>query len=177
MRRQSRLSVTALATVILLAACGNGIIPSFRIALASSTPLVNSLVASGAIPQEKAAAVIADFGAGATCGQTLQSDFAAISKDLPASEKKTLKLTASTKAFRCFRVVIDRQNFAIHPRLQQVANIADGILASLVLFYSDAGSSPPSAAVSVATISAVDENDLARQLKPQVKALEHAMKP
>lgn len=174
MRRHSKLA--AIALVILLAACGKGLITSFRIALASSAPLVNSLVASGAIPREKAAAVIADFDAGAVCGQTLQADFAAISKDLPADQKKALKLTASTKAFRCFRVVIDRQNFALHPRLQQAANIADGILASLVLFYGG-GPAAPSDAARAATVHALSEESMERQVKAQVKALEAAMKP
>src|SRR5215210_1095181 len=113
-RSQSKLAA-ALAIVVLLTACGGGtFIKSFRVALASSGPLVNSLAAAGAIPQEKVTAIIADFDAGAVCGLRLETDFAAIPKD--AADAKAQKLAAANKAFQGFRVVIDRQNFAAHPR-------------------------------------------------------------
>jgi hypothetical protein len=138
-------------------------------------------VASGAIPESKASTIIADFDAGAQCGLTLQEEFAAIPKDAP--DARAQKLTASTKGFKCFRAVIERRNFAAHPRLQQIANIADGVLASLVIFYSDGKSasavsaSSVSGAAAAATISAKTEADLERQMEAQMKALELAMKP
>jgi hypothetical protein len=169
--------ILAFSLIIILGygfACGTGnVIKSFRLAIASSGPLVNSLVAAGAIPQDRASAIIADFDAGAACGLTLQEDFAAIAKD--ATDARARKLAASQKAFNCFRVVLNRQNFAAHPRLQQVANIADGILASLVVFYS-AGSVGDATLPTTATISAKNEADLMRQMELQVQALEKAMR-
>lgn len=157
---------------------GSNVIKSFRLAIAASGPLVNSLVAAGAIPENRASAIIADFDAGAQCGLTLQDDFAVIPKE--DVNARSRKLAASQKAFTCFRVILDRQNFAAHPRLQQVANIADGILASLVVFYSDSNmavQSARSAQPTTATIAARDEKDLMRQMENQIKALEKAMQP
>jgi hypothetical protein len=169
--------VLAVALVVALAACGgSSILKSFRVALASSGPLVNSLASSGAIPQSKVTAIIADFDAGAQCGLTLQNDFAAVPKDISEREQASRKLNASVKGLKCFRVVIDRQNFAAHPRIQQAANIAEGILASLVVFYSDDGPMRASAE-GKATVSARNEKDLEARLKSQVEALKAAMKP
>lgn len=156
---------------------GGNVIKSFRLAIAASGPLVNSLVAAGAIPQNRATAIIADFDTGAQCGLTLQNDFAAIPQG--ATNARALKLAASQKAFTCFRAIASRQNFAAHPRLQQVANIADGILASLVVFYSDSGASTSLRAEisNTTTITAKDEKDLMREMEKQVKALEKAMRP
>lgn len=174
LKRQIALSL--LLTVALEFGCGAGsVLKSFRLALASSGPLVNSLVAAGAIPQTKATAIIADFDAGAQCGLTLQSEFAAIPSDLTDREKKSRKLNASVNALRCFRAVISRQNFASHPKVQNAANIAEGILASLVVFYSEPGDM--TARAGRASVTAVNEKDLERQLKKQVEALEDAMKP
>lgn len=176
MRRTSKLS--ALALVILLATCGGGsLLKSFRVALASSGPLVNSLVSAGAIPEGKARAIIADFDAGAACGLTLQNDFAAISKDLSESEIRSRKLNASVTGLRCFRNVIDRQNFATNKRIQDVANIAEGILASLVVFYSEPGEMKASIAAARVSQPARSEKELEEQLKKQIEDLKRAMKP
>lgn len=174
MRRRSKLAAIALA--IVLATCGGGsLLKSFRVALASSGPLVNSLVSAGAIPQDKATVIIADFDAGAACGLTLQNDFAAIPKDLSEREIRSRKLNASVNGLRCFRTIINRQNFAANKRVQDVANIAEGILASMVVFYSEPGEMRASDSVSVT--KARDEKELEEQLKVQIKALERAMKP
>lgn len=179
MRRHAR--YLALALIITLGygfACGSSnVIRSFRLALAASGPLVNALAASGAIPESRVTPIIADFDAGAQCGLTLQDEFAVIPKE--ASDARARKFAASQKAFTCFRVVINRQNFAAHPRLQQVANIADGVLASLVVFYSSGGAmdGTGSQAAIAATISAQTERDLERQMEAQMKALERLMQP
>lgn len=163
-------------------ACGSSsVIKSFRVALASSGPLVNSLASSGVIPQAKVSVIIADFDAAAQCGLILQEMFSAIPKDLPANEIRSRKLNASVNALRCFRTIVQRQNFGSNPRIQQVADIADGILASLVVFYSEPGEmrastieNSPNAASATA---ARDEKELEAQLKARVEALERAMKP
>lgn len=188
MNRRTLLKTGGLALIAVLAyGCpfseGSNVIKTFRLAIAASGPLVNSLVAAGAIPENRATAIIADFDAGAQCGLTLQNDFAAIPED--ATNPRSLKLAASQKAFTCFRAIINRQNFAAHPRLQQAANIADGILASLVIFYSDASPADSAEgratdlakAKTVATITAKDEKDLMRQMELQVETLERAMRP
>lgn len=176
-------TITAYSGYGFACSAGSTAIKSFRLALAASGPLVNSLAATGAIPQSRTTAIIADFDAGAQCGLTLQDEFTAAKDD---SDERAQKLVASTKAFKCFRAILDRQNFAAHPRLQQIANIADGVLASLVIFYSDgqtivASKEGTMTAMSnvraAATISARTEQDLERQMEAQMKALELAMRP
>lgn len=149
---------------------------TFRVALASSGPMVNSLVASGAIPESKATVIIADFNDGAQCGLTLESDFRQIPDDALPQEATRQKLNASAKALKCFRAIIDRKNFASHARVQQAAAIAEGILASLVVFYSDDGPMR-SSAEGAASVEARNEDELEQRLEKQVKALERAMKP
>lgn len=178
MRRSIRIQVaiSVLLTVILEAGCGGGsLLTTFRIALASSSPLVNSLVAAGAIDSTKSTAIIQDFNDGAQCGLTLQNDFNAISKDLPASEQKAQKFQASSRGLSCFRVIIQRQNFASNPRVQQIANIAEGILASLVMFYS--GPSARASQPHREAVSASTEKELEQKLKVKVDRLEELMKP
>lgn len=175
-RRKRNRFLSVVLTVALAIACGGGsLLKSFRIALASSAPLVNSLVLSGAIDQTKATAIIADFDAGAQCGVTLQNDFAAIPPDVTDHEKTSRKLNASVTALKCFRLVIDRRNFAANPKIQNAANIAEGILASLVVFYSEPGDMRASTVAG--PTKARGEKDLEKQLTKQVDALKEAMKP
>lgn len=168
MKAQIR-SLALVAVLVIQLACGGGdLIKSFRVALAASGPLVNSLVASGAIPQSRATAILRDFDDGAACAQSLQNAFKLIPKGDP--DETSRKLTASSNALQCFRVIINRQNFAAHPRIQQAADIAEAVLASLVAFYSGsnmgaAGAAPKS------------EDDLEKELKQKVKDLEQALKP
>lgn len=163
---KNQVVLSLLFTVVLEAGCGgSSLLKSFRIALASSAPLVNSLVASGAIPQSKATAIIADFDAGAECGQDLQSAFS-------AAQTRSDKWAASVKGLACFRAIVQRQNFAANPRIQTAANIAEGILNTLVIFYSDSSDTadgPRRAPVSEKTLEA--------RLESQVEALKEAMKP
>lgn len=157
-------------------ACGSsGLLKSFRLALASSTPLVNSLVASGAIPESRAQAIIADFNDGAECGLVLQNSFATIPKDVSKSEERRQKLSASVTAMRCFTAIVQRRNFAANGRIHNVASIAEGILASLVVFYSEPGEAVASAQARAATPR--NEEELETSLKQQVEALKKAMKP
>lgn len=158
-------------------ACGSGggLLKTFRVALASSAPLINSLVASGTIPESRAQAIIADFNDGAGCGLALQNAFAAIPKDLSESESRRQKLSASVTAMRCFTAIVQRRNFAANGRIHNVASIAEGILASLVVFYSEPGEMVASAESSV--VVPRNEKELEASLKRQVDALEKAMKP
>lgn len=159
---------SAILIAVLLAGCGSSsLIKSFRVALAASGPLVNSLVTSGAITQTKATAIVRDFDDGAQCALTLQTAFSAIPKGDPDANAR--KLTASSNALQCFRVIINRQNFAAHPRIQQAADIAEAILASLVEFYS--GSNTGAAGAPPKT-----EAELEKELKRKVEELERALK-
>lgn len=180
--RRKRLLTLALITAITYTgygfACGSSsAIRSFRAALAASGPLVNSLAASGAIPQNRATAIISDFDAGAQCALTLQNAFAAIPDGATDREKTTQKLNASIGALRCWRAIIDHQNFAVNARIKQAADIAEGILASMVVFYSEPGEIRASVEREATVTAARDEKELERQLKQQVEALKAAMKP
>ena len=164
-------------------ACGSGnVLRSFRVALAASGPLVDSLVASGAITRERADLAIQDLGDGVGVAITLENEFKAITKDDPNARAK--KLAASLKAERAWRQIIARGNFVpkagvlTSERLQRIADIAEGILASLVVFYSDStGSGIHAAAASRASVTATDEKALETGLRAQVKQLEAALRP
>jgi hypothetical protein len=166
--------LTVALTLVLFIGCGAGnVLRSLRLALASAAPLTNSLVASGAISQGLATRIVTDFSDGTNCAVTLESEFKAIPKGDPESKLK--KLNASVRAARCWRVIVDRQNFAANPRVQNAANIADGIFSSLVVFYSEPGQMRASA--EGAKPKAVDEKSLEGDLKKRVKELEAALKP
>lgn len=171
MKSARRYLAIILLTSLLITSCGGStLLKSFRIALASSSPLVNSLVSAGVIPQAKATAIIADFNDGATCGLALQQAFEA-AKSLPADQQKQAKFQAASTALSCFRVIINRQNFAANRRIQDIANIAEGILATLVLFYAPAGT------VGVDRVAGMSEKELEEQMKERVKEMERLMKP
>lgn len=174
MNRRSRLS--AIALTLMLAACnGAALLPSFRIGLAAGRPLANSLVSSGAISRELADKVITDFDDGIQCGITLNDAFNA-AKSLPKAEQRRAKFTASQNAFTCFRTIVQRNNFAQHKRFQDAANIAEGILASLVIFYSDSSAARADLPVQP-RFTASSEKELIQKMKAEMKVLERAMQP
>jgi len=167
---------TRLLPIVLIAmfACGgSNLFRTFRVALAASGPLINSLVASGALKPTDATLITQDFSDGVTCADDLQRGFAAIPKDDPNA--KSAKLKVSVAGLRCFRAIAARHNFEKNPRVKNVADIADGILASLVVFYSEPGE------MVLSTRSRgpapVDEKALEAKLKAQVKELEQSLKP
>lgn len=153
--------------VILIAqtACGGGSLVTFRLALASSGPLVSSLVASGALKQEQAGPIIADFTDGAGIALALQTDFKACDKDRPC------KLRAAQKAETGFRTIIDRHHFAANARINQIADIADGILASLVIFYGGGSTS-----TAMAVQPNLTDEQIEAQVKPDIEKLKQLMK-
>lgn len=179
LRKQIVLSL--LLTIVLKASgCGAAdLFKGFQVALQSSRPLVTSLVSSGVLNQTQADAIVTDFGEGAQCGVTAANAFAAIPGDLPANEKKARKFSASQTALQCFRVIVQRRNFASHPRIQNAADIADGILASLVIFYSSGAQRTAINArnTSTRTVDATSEDELEERLRNRVKELKAALKP
>lgn len=168
--RLAKRSLLPLVLILALSCGGDTLLRTFRVALASSGPLVSSLAASGAIPQNKLSAIITDFDAGAQCGLVLQQQFNAIPSTLSASEQRSRKFQASQTALQCFRGIVNHQNFATNPRIQNAANIAEGILASLVAFYSDSGDR-------TAAVAPISEEQFEKKLSKQVDALKTAMKP
>lgn len=162
--------------IVFAAACGGtDLIRSFRVALAASGPLINSLVGSGVIKQSDATLITKDFSDGVTCADTLHVAFKAIAKDDPNAKSK--KLNASVSGFRCFRLIVQRRNFEKHPKVKNAADIAEGILASLVVFYSEPGQIVASAESSTRVVSASDEKDLEAKLKRQIDELKAALEP
>jgi hypothetical protein len=171
--RQQIPTVIIISCLLLNSACGGSVLlKSFRVALASSGPLVNALAASGAIPQSKVTAIIADFDAGASCALTLQQAFDA-SKSLPKDEQRRARFAAASESLRCWRVIIERQNFAVNSRVKQIADIAEGVLQSLVIFYSDT----PIATATRGAARVKDEDALEKQLKVKVDEMERLLKP
>jgi hypothetical protein len=164
-----------LLTVVLLAACGaKDLLQAFRGALAMYDPLVNSLVASGAISPTFAGTLRTDFSNGVGCGDKLYTDFKAIPKNDPDAKRK--KLSASVSGARCFKFIVDRQNFAKTEQTKRISEIAEGILASMVVFYSEPGEIRADVSRS-RTVTASDEKELERKLKAQIDELKAAMKP
>lgn len=166
--------IAVLTLAVILAGCGaSDLIRSFRVALAASPALVASLVESGAIKQADATAITADFTDAVQCADTLQLDFKAIAKDDPNAKPK--KLSASVKGLRCFRVITQRRNFEKNPKVKNAADLAEGILATLVVFYSEPGVMINS--TTVRAVKAADEKELNKTLKDQIDELEKALKP
>jgi plasmid maintenance system antidote protein VapI len=172
LRMRNVLIATMLSLVL---ACSGGALKTFRIGLAASRPLANALVAAGQISQELADKVVTDFDDGAQCGIALQDAFNA-AKSLPKEEQRRAKFTASSAAFTCFRAIVQRNNFAQHKRFQDAANIAEGILASLMVFYSDSSAVRAELPVQP-TFTAQNEKEMMERLKKEMKVLEEAMKP
>jgi hypothetical protein len=159
-----------------IAACGGSdLIRTFRVALAASGPLITSLVNAGVIKETDASLITQDFSDGVACADTLHLAFKAIPKDAP--DAKSRKLSASVGGFRCFRAIVQRRNFEKHPKIKNAADIAEGILASLVVFYSEPGEIVASADRSPKRVTAADEKELEKKIKQQVKELEEALKP
>lgn len=162
--RQRYLSLLLSVVIVSQVACGGGALVAFRLTLASSGPLINSLVASGALPPSLANDVHKDFTDGVQVAVDLQAEFKAAGVD------RGKRLTAAQKAERAWKAIVDRHHFAANARLQQVAAIADGVLSSLVLYYS-------SESQGVIAGPALSDKQIERQLKPKVEALKQAMQP
>ena len=169
-------AAAALGVVIVLAAScgGTDLIRTFRVALAASGPLIQSLVGSGVIKQSDATLITQDFSDGVTCADTLHVAFKSIPKDDPNAKSK--KLNASVNGLRCFRVIVQRRNFEKHPKVKNAADIAEGILSSLVVFYSEPGEMVARSR-STRTVTAVDEKDLEKKLKQQIDELKASLEP
>ncbi|HEX5704849.1 MAG TPA: hypothetical protein VFX97_16750 [Pyrinomonadaceae bacterium] len=169
-RIKRKIAALALASVLIVqTACGGNVLTTVRLALASSGPLVNSLVAAGVLKQEQAGPIITDFTDGSNVALTLQTDFKACAKDRPC------KLRAAQKAETGFRAIINRQHFAANPRVQQIADIASGILSSLVIFY---GGTSPNATVMVAMDAGppLTDDQIEARVKPDADKLKQLMK-
>lgn len=152
-----------LALALLVQSCGGALLTTFRLALASSGPLVNSLVTAGVLKQSQAGPIIADFTDGANVGLTLETDF-------KACTVKACKLSAAQKAEKGFREIVNRHHFAQNQRIQEVADVADGILSSLVIFYGGGTSKR-------AGEPALTDAQIEQKLKPDVERLKQLMKP
>lgn len=160
---------------LMFPSCNTTAIRAFRAALEASPALTNSLVAAHIITQAQADMVTRDFKDGADVALQLDADFKAIPSNAP--DKRARKLTASVKAERAWRAIIARHNFAINSRVQQAADIADGILSSLVVFYSESGPLVASANARATVTNARDEKELEKRLSEEVDRLKQALKP
>lgn len=167
-RLTNKLPALGLAAVLIIqTACGSNVLTTVRLALASSGPLVNSLVASGVLKQEQAGPIIADFTDGANVALALQNDFKACAKD------RGCKLTAAQRAETGFRAIINRGRFGANPRVQQIADIAGGILSSLVIFY---GGTSPNVRVAMDAGPPLTDDQIEERVKPDVEKLKQLMK-
>ena len=178
MRYHTRLSLNAVLVLSLfVASCGGSgrLLQGLRASLAASDPLVQSLVDTGAIQSTQATAISRDFADAVGCASDLQADFDLIQDKEP--DAKSRKLNASVTAARCWKTIVERQNFAAHPRIQRVSAIADGIFAALVVFYSEPGTMRASAAAASTTSAPLNEKELERDLERRMKELKTAAKP
>lgn len=170
----TKCKLSGLVLVLALVACGSGeVLLSLKAALAASGPVVHSLVSAGAFSQAVGSRMITDFSDGTQCALDLNNDFKAI--PVAAPNKKTRKLTAAVKGMRCWRVIVNRQNFARNQRVQNAANIVDGIFATLVVFYSEPGAM--NASINRSSPMPVDEKALEDDLHKQIDELKRALKP
>lgn len=168
---RSRRKVLAIAlTLVFLAGCGGTTIQSV---LNGSGPLLNFLVKNGKITQPQADALKQDFKDAGTCSETLDNTLDQIPKEDPEAKKR--KLNAWVDAGKCWKVIVLRQNFAADPRVQNTANIIEGIFAAGIVFYSESGAMRASAEGAVSAQK--DDKVLDADLDKRLKELKAAMKP
>ena len=145
-----------LAALMLIQSCGGTFATSLRAILASSGPLIESL----SLGENKQKVVI---------GFTELADSAAkLTEAIKACADNPCKLDAVTAFKSDFDRINARGIFGVHPKLQKVGQILDGIILSARLFY---GAKMPQVS-GTGGARTVTENDL----DAQIKELKAAMK-
>lgn len=173
MRRlnQTRLPLV-LVLCLFLAGCGETALQALRATIAIGGPFIDDRVAVGKLTSTQGEALKTDLDDGVGCADTLQKDFTAIAKTDP--EVRIKKLNAGVRAGRCWKTILLRQNFAIHPDVQRIANLIDGAFAAVIVFYSTPGEMKASVQESAASMR--DEKELEKDLEKRIKELREALK-
>jgi hypothetical protein len=151
-----------LALVLLFQGCAVNFARDFRLVLAASGPLVNSLPLGN-----KKAAVVADFSELAGDASTMADEFNTCGASKPC------KLNAVSKFESEFEIVDARGHFGLHPKLQTVEGILKGIIASARIYYGGTSAGVIANGPSLGPAPVVTEADL----KAQLKDLKAAMRP
>lgn len=152
-----------LAAVLFVASCE--LLTSLRVALASAGPLVTSLANAGVFPKSKADAILQDFSDGVRVAEGLKAN-------IDLADTKGQKIAAAQKAQREWLAIYARGNFGANPKIQTAANIADGIFASLVLYY---GGVPVSMAHLPPGATPTNDADFKRSIDQQIDQLKKAL--
>lgn len=164
---------TPILSLVLMAACfGASQLAVLKTTLRSSPPLVNSLVASGAIKQSDADTTIKDFTDGAGEAIQLGECMKAVSKDAP--DRKQQQYRCAHAAFTGWRAIANRGHFKIHPKIETAFTIADGIFEFIDAFYADRAG-----VVSHSDVGAdgLSDEDFQQALDQRIKELKAAMQP
>ena len=151
------------ALILLFTSCG--LITSLKAALASAGPLVTVLARSGAINEANAQAILRDFSDGVTVAEELNAN-------IKIATTKGMKAAAALKAERKWIEIINRGDFGTNLKIQTAANIADGIFASIVLFY---GGVPTSMAHVPPSASNKSDKDMKMSIEAQIDHLKRTL--
>jgi hypothetical protein len=154
---------TILVATLLVTSCG--LITDLKIALASSGPLVSLLVSKGLLKQDKADAITKDFKDAVNVADVLD-------KATKTATTTGQKLDAAQTAERAWVAIYKRGNFGSNQAIKTAADIADGIFASIVLFY---GGQPASPSHVPRANRPRTEKELADSIKAQTQALKRAL--
>ena len=131
---KTKQSLTALILcAILVSGCGSNLITTFRVAVASSRPFINSLVNSGVITQEKANSVLADINAGidvASRGETCVKGITGSGNDSKVAKAKCYFALAQD-----LRGILARHNIGGNAKLDQIASIVEGAIAAFEEYF------------------------------------------
>jgi hypothetical protein len=157
--------------VLLVTSCG--LITDLKIALASSGPLVNLLVSKNLITEDSAKAITQDFKDAVNAADVLD-------KATKTATTTAQKLDAAQTAERAWVAIYKRGDFGDNAAIKTAADIADGIFASIVLFY---GGQPASASHIPRSVRAprteaereAQKKQFADAIKAQTQALKRAL--
>lgn len=167
-RRVKNSAVVAVA--LLMLACGAtlaSLVGKAQNGIRAFTPLIDTLVAQGVLKDPaRVAEVKQDVSDAVDVTGVLATDLQA------AGDDRVLRSQAVRKGAAAWRVIYARGHFGLNEKILRAANIADGIFASLELFYG--GPAPGASPNLPAGPRPQTEGELRKLLERQVKELEQA---
>lgn len=168
MRRKTLAAfVLAVSLVFQAGLCSGGsFATSLRLTLAASGPLLDSLVASGAISANIRAGLITDFSDLANGAATLKEDLD------QCADSKPCKLDAVEKFHNLFTAISARGRFGAHARIQQISIIVRGIISAARIYYG--GSPLPGEGVTGGPLPS--QSEAKKMIEAKLKELDAAMK-
>jgi hypothetical protein len=137
---KSRLGALVLS-VVLLSACNDTLLTSFKIGIAASRPFVSSLISSGVIGQSQADSIFADLDSGVSALDRGDTCIKAIPKDTAKGPKRIAKGKCYFQAAQDLRVILEHHNIGGNPTLDKIATIVSGAIEAFEAYFNSVSSS------------------------------------